>query len=311
MTHDFSPDSLVSVVIPCYNQAHYLGEAIASALKQTYRPIEIIVVDDGSSDHTPLVAKSFPTVRYVRQPNGGVASARNMGFAHTQGNYVLFLDADDRLLPTAVERGLDLLRDRQDCAFVFGGAYYVDDKIVRRDLHRFPDNLSERIYPQLLECNFIANPAMVIFHRWALTDVGTFKPAVSASADYELYLRMTWLYPVLHHTEPVMEYRRHGGNMSNDPCLMLRSTLTVMELQTPQLSPIPSLRDNYRRGLAFWRQYYGEQVVIEFYKQIRSGNLGPCLRCLRTLAQWYPARLAQPGTKMVQRLVHRCRHLAQ
>ena len=78
---------LVSVIIPCYNQGHFLGEAIRSTLDQTYPRVEIIVVDDGSDDRTPEVARSYSGVRYVRQDNQGVSAARNAGFTLSRGEY--------------------------------------------------------------------------------------------------------------------------------------------------------------------------------------------------------------------------------
>ena len=102
--------ALVSVVIPCYNQAHFLGEAIESVLAQTYPHREIVVVDDGSPDNTREVASRYPGVRYVRQENQGLAAARNTGLRHSSGSYLVFLDADDRLLPEALEVGLRQLQ---------------------------------------------------------------------------------------------------------------------------------------------------------------------------------------------------------
>ena len=100
---------LASVIIPCYNQAHFLHEAIESASAQTYSHREILVVDDGSTDNTAKVTAGYPGVRYVRQENLGVASARNTGFKQSRGEYLVFLDADDRLLPEALRVGVDCL----------------------------------------------------------------------------------------------------------------------------------------------------------------------------------------------------------
>src|SRR6266446_9539630 len=102
---------LVSVVIPCYNQAHFLGEAIDSALAQTYPHLEIVVVDDGSTDNIAAVVARYPGVRYFRQENQGLAAARNTGLRHSVGERLVFLDADDRLMPGAIEVGLACFRD--------------------------------------------------------------------------------------------------------------------------------------------------------------------------------------------------------
>src|SRR5919107_192619 len=114
-SHDFRGGrrvgtDLVSVVIPCYNQAHFLSEAIESVLAQTYPYFEIIVVDDGSTDNTSEVAGRYSGVRCIRQDNQGLSGARNSGLRHSKGEYLVFLDADDRLLPQALEVGLECLR---------------------------------------------------------------------------------------------------------------------------------------------------------------------------------------------------------
>src|SRR6266513_5232454 len=97
---------LVSVIIPCYNQAHFLHEAIESVLAQTYSNREIIVVDDGSTDNTATVARCHSPPRYIYQENAGPSAARNTGFEQSRGEYLVFLDADDRLLPEALEIGV-------------------------------------------------------------------------------------------------------------------------------------------------------------------------------------------------------------
>src|SRR5215212_1699019 len=111
---------LVSVVIPCYNQAHFLGEAIESVLAQSYPNFEIVVVDDGSTDDTSEVAAYYPGVRLVRQENKGLSGARNVGLARSEGEYLVFLDADDRLLHEALEAHLEHLKANPECAFVSG-----------------------------------------------------------------------------------------------------------------------------------------------------------------------------------------------
>jgi glycosyltransferase involved in cell wall biosynthesis len=104
---------VVSVVIPAFNAARYLGEALDSVFGQTLTDLELVVVDDGSTDETPQVVQGYGSrVRYVRQPNAGVASARNRGVAESSGRYVAFLDADDVWLPGKLERQLEALAAR-------------------------------------------------------------------------------------------------------------------------------------------------------------------------------------------------------
>ena len=113
-------EALVSVIIPCYRQADFLPQALESALAQTHCETEIIVVDDGSPDNTAEVVARYPGVRYLRQENRGLAGARNGGFRVSKGEYVLFLDADDRLTPNAVEAHLSCFAKHPEAGFVVG-----------------------------------------------------------------------------------------------------------------------------------------------------------------------------------------------
>src|SRR5919112_3168501 len=124
--HFISEVALVSVIIPSYNHAHYLGEAIESVLSQSYRNFEIIVVDDGSTDNTSEVASHYEEVRLVRQENRGLAGARNSGLAEAEGEYLVFLDADDRLLPRALEVNLTELAAHPQCALVAGYQWLIE-----------------------------------------------------------------------------------------------------------------------------------------------------------------------------------------
>src|SRR5262245_10694873 len=98
--------NLVSVVIPCYNHAEFLGEAIESVKAQTCAGSDVVVVDDGSTDRSAEVARRYSGVRFLTQRNQGAGAARNTGLQHVRGEFVVFLDADDRLLPHAFEAGL-------------------------------------------------------------------------------------------------------------------------------------------------------------------------------------------------------------
>jgi glycosyltransferase involved in cell wall biosynthesis len=110
----------VSVIIPTYNSANYLTQAVDSVLAQTFRDNEILVVDDGSTDETEDVMRRYNSpVRYIRQKNGGVASARNRGIAESRGRYIAFLDADDTWYPIKLERQLAALDNRSDCQLCY------------------------------------------------------------------------------------------------------------------------------------------------------------------------------------------------
>ena len=118
----------ISVIIPTYNYKHYLAECLDSVLGQTYKNVEVIVVDDGSSDNPKEVVDKYPSVLFIRKPNGGLASARNAGIAASTGEYYMTLDADDKLVPGAIEEHVKLLTDDRtvaQCALLEFGERHV------------------------------------------------------------------------------------------------------------------------------------------------------------------------------------------
>src|SRR5438093_12919445 len=161
----------VSVIIPCYNQAHFLHEAIESVLAQTYSTREIIVVNDGSTDSTAEVAGRYSAVRHIYQENAGPSAARNTGLKETSGEYLVFLDADDRLLPEALEIGVDCLRQHPECAFASGFCRLIIGSLLSspKQLHVVRDH-----YLELLRGNYIWCPGSVIYRRTAFEVVKGF-----------------------------------------------------------------------------------------------------------------------------------------
>jgi len=251
---------LVTVVIPCFRQAHFLPEAIESVLVQDHGAIEIVVVDDGSPDNVAEVAARYPGVRCLRQPNGGLAAARNAGLEEAGGEFVLFLDSDDRLLPEAVGRGLAELRDAPEAMMAAGIWQLIGE--AGEPLPADPPRQPAEAFPALLESCFISTPAAVLYRRGLFEEIGGFDPEVSASADYDLYLRTAARFPVRLHPHPVAEYRRHGANMTRDPELIMAAETTVLERQAPLVAADPELREALRRGIERSRDYHGERLRL-------------------------------------------------
>ena len=280
---------LVSVIIPCYNGEAYLEEAIESALAQTYQPVEIIVVDDGSTDGSPAVAHRFP-VRYLRQYNRGLTETRNRGIRESRGEYLVFLDADDRLRPEAIETGITAMLERPECAMVVGDHVFVseDGGHLRASRKRC---LVASHYEALLRSNFIEMISSVLFRRSVVEEVGAFDTGLRVAEDYELYLRIARNYPICCHRSVVAEYRIHQTNASRNSELMLTMTLQVLARQAPYV------RSHARRLLAFlegtrvWRRQYGRQLASELSRSASTQRPEEFRRKLLLLGNYYPQGL--------------------
>src|SRR5215218_167149 len=259
-SHSRPQKGVVSVVIPCYNQAHFLGEAIESVLCQSYQGFEVIVVDDGSQDDTAQLALAYAAedarVRLVRQENRGLAGARNRGLRESTGEYMVFLDSDDRLMKEALEVGVRELESHPECAFVSGHYRAIS---AEGDAYAVPrqHRVDGDHYLALLRDNYISMPASVMYRRWVFGEVGGFDGTVDAAADWDLYLRVARRFPIHHHGEVVAEYRWHGANMTADPALMLRSTVSVLRGQRQLVEGNKRYEEALEEGIKLFREHNG------------------------------------------------------
>jgi glycosyltransferase involved in cell wall biosynthesis len=281
---------LVSVVIPCYGQAAYLEEAIESVLAQTYAQVEIVVVDDGSPDNAARVAGRFPWVRCVRQANAGLAAARNAGIRESEGELIVFLDADDRLLPRALEAGVEELRAHPEAAFAFGRYRRISSYgwPLENDEQPRPD---ADPYSVFLRYNYAGIPATGIFRRSALEEAGNFDETLPGAEDYDLGLRLSRLHAVRPHDQEVAEYRVHGSSMSQDAGAMLAMTQQALRRQRRHVRGNSELRRSYREGRRFWKHYYGEVIVASTRAAFANRERSKGLRGLATLARRHPRGL--------------------
>lgn len=217
----------LSVVIPCYNQGHFLHEAIASVLGSTLADAEVVVVNDGSTDDTLAVARSHGSrVLVVDQANQGLPAARNAGFAAATGNLLLFLDADDRIHPEFLARMVEAAA-REPGAAVFCGEWdWVDaaGRLLGNGRVEFPADA----YRFLLGGNRMPCHAVVV-RRAALAGPAPFDPSLAALEDWDLWLRLARAGRRFVAVPGArVDYRRHAGSMSRDLGRMLRAAREVL-----------------------------------------------------------------------------------
>jgi cellulose synthase/poly-beta-1,6-N-acetylglucosamine synthase-like glycosyltransferase len=290
---------LVSVVIPCFNQQEYVGDAIESVQRQTYKAVEVVVVDDGSDDNSADVIRSYPGVRYLRQDNHGLARARNAGLEASTGTFVVFLDADDWLLRRAVELGVQALSARPECMFAAG--HYVHVLPTGRVVPKPAVALAEgAAYRELLAATgfTIAHGGSVVYRRSVFEAVGGFDPRWDAAADYDLYLRIARSYMVCAHARPTAAYRVRPESMSQNPDAMMDAVLEVHAAQRAFVEGDAELTAAYNEGRRFWREYYGWQCLHAVGHDVREWQLRRAarrmVRASRALLPHVARRLVEP-----------------
>ena len=194
----------VSVVIPTYNRAHILGRAIDSVLQQTHRDLELIIVDDGSSDGTAALVRGIedPRVRYVHQQNRGVSAARNRGIAEARAEWLAFLDSDDEWLPQKLERQFSALRG-VECAASYCGMLRFDGALTTRiPKSENGVNAGAAPWPSLLMDGLWFSQTWLVPRQVVLT-AGQFDERMSIWEDWDLFLRIALLGPI-HHLPEVL-----------------------------------------------------------------------------------------------------------
>lgn len=203
----------VSVIIPTYNCAEFLKNAIDSVLKQTYKDYEIIVVDDGSTDDTRHIVGQFDgNIRYFFQDNAGPAAARNAGIKNAAGKYIAFLDSDDYFFPEKLELQTAYIGRYPDMAMVFSDActtYTDGTRIPHYKLIQEPH--WGMIFDKLFLNNFINN-STVLLHKSYLEKTGLFDETIRYSEDYELYLRIAKNFPIGYIDKVLVKFDRTRQN---------------------------------------------------------------------------------------------------
>jgi glycosyltransferase involved in cell wall biosynthesis len=205
---------VVSVVIPTRDRLRYLQEAVASVQAQTFDRWELLIVDDASEDQTRDWLRSITDTRIIvlrRDQHVERSAARNLGLYEAQGEYVIFLDDDDRFRPRALETLVEVLRRSRDVAVVCGARIEFDERGHRRRSRYVRTPQLRPLWPEVL-AGWVAGPGEVMFRTELLRSIGGWDESLTTIEDWELLLRASYrLGPVFMHPDPVREWRRHAA----------------------------------------------------------------------------------------------------
>lgn len=240
----------IDVIIPTYNNAHFLTEAIASVQQQTYAPTQIIVVDDGSKDDTEAVVASLKDhstipIVYIKKENGGPNSARNVGLAHATAELVAFLDADDRWEPNKLEKQITLFEKdtEQTLGLVYGNYKTIDTTgSDRPDIPTVPlnPNIKGYTFEALLPGNLILGSASnVLIQRSVFATVGTFDETLRVGEDWDMWLRIAKEFRIDYVDEVLVAIRRHAHNQTGNIATLIKGDSAFIETW------IPRIKDSY------------------------------------------------------------------
>lgn len=266
----------ISAVIPAYNSAEFIADAINSILKQTCPIDEIIVVDDGSSDNTGQIVRSLPgNIRYHKQNNRGPSAARNQGIKIAKGNWIAFLDADDQWTPDKIEKQLDTFNRYPELHLIAGDMSEIDNqgKLLTTSvlakhhlLQRFQELQGQPIpnaLAALIRKNFIPT-GTVLVQRDTVLAAGLFNESIRFGEDLELWAKIAARHPITCLPEILMLRRQHGNNATHLTGRMLvdlvkvmqslRSTITA-DLKHQGLNPDQLVANSFA-DLGYW--YFSE-----------------------------------------------------
>ena len=302
------PDqSLVSVIVPAYNAAHTIDETLRSARYQTHRNLEILVVDDGSTDGTPSVVARHAAldarVRLITQDNAGVAAARNRGIAEAKSDLIAPLDADDLWAPSKIEKQLWALRQAGErTALAYTWFAVIDEQGHVRDLEHQPLDAGW-VLRRMCRGNLVGNGSSPLMRKSAVLEAGGFDSGLrSAHAqgceDLLLYFRIAERHEFAVVPEHLTGYRRHPETMSEDALQMLRSYHLVTK---EMYRKYPEYAEEIRLGEADLADWLMRKALRKFRLDTASAILAQIAQeDLRyCLAKFLPGMFARGGKKLL------------
>lgn len=263
-----SAQVLISVIIPAYNAEAFIQQTLTSVLSQTYSQIEVLVVDDGSSDRTPEIVRSIAEkddrVVLLQQSNLGVAAARNLAIEKSKGDYIAPIDADDIWYPQKLEKQMEcMLKADPSVGLVYTWSVYVDEQgkiIGEYDPHQFTKvhSIQGEVYPALIYRNFIGHASVPLIRRSCFEKVGGYNHRLKEQnaqgcEDWDMYLRVAEHYTFQVVPEFLAGYRQVTGSMSDNSLVMAKSYRLVMSDSRKKHPELPEYI--YRWSASYFYSY--------------------------------------------------------
>jgi len=280
-------NDLVSIIVPSFNMARFLPEAMKSALAQSYANIEVLIVDDGSTDDTPEVVRQWesdPRVRVHRQANGGLSHARNQGIALTRGPFIALLDADDTWSTDKLSRQMKLFEGRAKVGVVYSDFALMDRE--GKSLPRGPMRMHRGwVSGALLIENFVPASSAVV-RRKCFELYGGFDTRLRTGEDYDMWLRLSPHFQFEFLAEPVMQYRIGGWQMSKDYRARYETGIRTMQ---NFLDNNPDVVDRAVVRKAWAHTYTGRGNVTLWRGRDRVSALRDYVRALTFQPGYWPA----------------------
>jgi glycosyltransferase involved in cell wall biosynthesis len=287
--------ALVSVIVPAFNAAAYIRQALNSVLAQTYREIEVIVVDDGSSDSTANIVEEFVTrdarFQLIRQNNAGVGAARNTAIRNARGKYIAPLDADDVWLPEKLERQVACMeRSGNETGLAYCNSRLIDEQ--GKVVHAGDSNTLEgRLRHAMILKNLLGNASVPLFRASALEKVGLYLTRAEQEGgqgceDWDLALRIAEIFNIRVVPEHLVRYRQSTNCMSVNSRGMEASFATVMRRARQRNDDLPSAAFRWSAG------YFYVYIAEKCYESHRYAG---CLRYLTRAVEANPVLLLKPG----------------
>jgi glycosyltransferase involved in cell wall biosynthesis len=277
------PQPLISIVMPTFNRAHYIDEAIKSVLEQDYTNWELIIVDDGSTDRTREIVNSYidstDRIRYVYQSNAGQSTARQVGLKHSRGEFVNFFDSDDRLMKSCLLELYEALEADPACSIAYGNLYVVDEagnRLHEIDVPRHSGFITEH----LLGDSCVSFNSCLI-RKAALDDIGGFDTSLKVADDYDLWLRLSYRHRFVYVDRCLADYRTTPGQISSRKDTRIRANIQIRKKfieQHPELLGTAIYKNGMQRFYLIHSRYYASigsrRLALRYFSRAASINIG-------------------------------------